>query len=420
MERVVVIEAVALYWPLCLAVFLALLLRPSARERAAIAMASTWQAASLALLNALAQQVGWWRFSESAWSVLGMPLSLYLGWVILWGVVAVLLLRRFGVAITVVILVVFDVLAMPLMQPVLELSGRWLVGEWVCIFMGLVPGMLLARWVIEDQHAQWRAWLISIAFVGLVMVVLPVIGSRGEVMVYAVGMSVWMAWSMGAVLFFVGLPALAAVIEFAREGRGTPIPFDPPKRLVVTGVYSYISNPMQISMCWVLLLGGVFFQHWIFLMLAAVSVIYSEGIARWSEGEDMKKRYGKKWEAYRRVVPRWRLSLIPQFPDDMPKSKLYYEVDCEVCNDIGQWFIRHSPEGMTLEPASNYQRTRLKRITYVSSTGEEVSGVLAIAAALQNIHLGWAMFGWLLQLPGVSHIAQLAMDASGAAPAKGG
>jgi len=64
MERVVVIEAVALYWPLCLAVFLALLLRPSARERAAIAMASTWQVASLALLNALAQQVGWWRFSE--------------------------------------------------------------------------------------------------------------------------------------------------------------------------------------------------------------------------------------------------------------------------------------------------------------------------------------------------------------------
>ena len=109
---------------------------------------------------------------------------------------------------------------------------------------------------------------------------------------------------------------------------------------------------------------------------------------------------------------------MPQFPDDVPKSKLYYEVSCEVCNDIGQWFIRRSPEGMTVEPASNYQGTRLKRITYVSSTGEEVSGVLAIAAALQNIHLGWAMFGWLLQLPGVSHIAQLAMDASGAAPAK--
>ncbi len=68
--------------------------------------------------------------------------------------------------------------------------------------------------------------------------------------------------------------------------------------------------------------------------------------------------------------------------------------------------------------ADSYSGETLTRITYISITGERRQGVDAIAAAIQHIHLGWAWIGWLIQLPVLSHVIQLALDASGAAPAK--
>ena len=49
------------------------------------------------------------------------------------------------------------------------------------------------------------------------------------------------------------LLGLAAVQEFAVRGSGTPVPFDPPKRLVTTGPYAYVRNPMQLSAALVML-----------------------------------------------------------------------------------------------------------------------------------------------------------------------
>jgi hypothetical protein len=45
----------------------------------------------------------------------------------------------------------------------------------------------------------------------------------------------------------LGVFGVSAVQEFAQRGNGTPTPYDPPKQLVVRGLYRYISNPMQLS-----------------------------------------------------------------------------------------------------------------------------------------------------------------------------
>ena len=42
-------------------------------------------------------------------------------------------------------------------------------------------------------------------------------------------------------------------MEFARSGRGTLSPVDPPRHLVVRGLYDYVRNPMYLSVTAILL-----------------------------------------------------------------------------------------------------------------------------------------------------------------------
>src|SRR5512134_3846089 len=52
----------------------------------------------------------------------------------------------------------------------------------------------------------------------------------------------------------LGAALLAAcVFEFARSGRGTLSPVDPPRHLVVRGLYRHVRNPMYLSVTMVVL-----------------------------------------------------------------------------------------------------------------------------------------------------------------------
>src|SRR5204863_2163929 len=59
---------------------------------------------------------------------------------------------------------------------------------------------------------------------------------------------------LGFVCIVLGIALLAACIfEFARSGRGTLSPVDPPRHLVVRGLYRYVRNPMYLSVTTILL-----------------------------------------------------------------------------------------------------------------------------------------------------------------------
>src|SRR5215510_2362330 len=59
---------------------------------------------------------------------------------------------------------------------------------------------------------------------------------------------------VGVLFVIAGATVLAACIwEFARRGRGTLSPVDPPKQLVVQGLYRYVRNPMYVGVTTMLL-----------------------------------------------------------------------------------------------------------------------------------------------------------------------
>src|SRR3954468_24797539 len=52
----------------------------------------------------------------------------------------------------------------------------------------------------------------------------------------------------GTVLIVAGLPGLLdSFRRFAIEGLGTPAPIAPPGKLVVTGLYRHVRNPMYVA-----------------------------------------------------------------------------------------------------------------------------------------------------------------------------
>lgn len=424
MNRSLVIEAVALYWPMALCAVLYLWQRVSNRNikrtLTAAMMASAWVAATLPWLNDLCVSAGFWSFHvEHGYALENLPLGLYVGWILLWGVVPALLLKWMKAQWIILAMLLLDILTMSLFDPVMKLtSGVWLWGEVLLVGVSLVPAAYLAKWVIREERVGWRAGLISTAFVMLILVVIPT--SAEAVRVDLLGS--WLSYSLVGkclwltLLLLVSMPGIAGVMEFSKVGNGTPIPYDAPRKLVTTGVYSYVQNPMQLSMVLVLLVWGWMLGSWFVVGLALLAVVYSAGLARWSEGADLEQRFGEKWVDYDKQISAWKFRLTPVWviPKNGENARIYIDADCVVCQPLAVWIQKRRVISLDVCPASEWGGEPLKRITYLDpNTGETREGILAMGKVFQHIHLGWAWLGWVLSLPGVGWIIQRAIDAGG-------
>lgn len=94
-------------------------------------------------------------------------------------------------------------------------------------------------------------------------------------------------------------------------GKGTPAPWDPPRKLVVRGPYRYVRNPMITGAILILLAESLLFQSWpiaIWMMIfIAANLIYIPLV----EERDLEIRFGRPYLQYKEGVPRWIPMLKP-------------------------------------------------------------------------------------------------------------
>ena len=93
--------------------------------------------------------------------------------------------------------------------------------------------------------------------------------------------------------------------DFTFAGRGTPAPIDPPKELVVRGLYRYVRNPMYVGIL-LILLGEAFlfasqrlfaYSAFMFIVFFLVVTLYEE--------PTLKQKFGESYRRYCKSVPRW-------------------------------------------------------------------------------------------------------------------
>ncbi len=95
------------------------------------------------------------------------------------------------------------------------------------------------------------------------------------------------------------------VWNFAAVGRGTPGPWDAPRRVVVTGPYRWVRNPIYLAALLVVLgEAGLFLAPWLLVYAAAMAVTCHLFVIGYEE-PTLRRRFGAAYLEYQRSVPRW-------------------------------------------------------------------------------------------------------------------
>lgn len=391
----------------------------------ALLLSTLWTLPTLLIVQHLNLHFQWWSFKASGPRFCDMPVDLYLGWVILWGIVPQLVFPGLGVTEIVILLVAFDLWLMP---SLIQTNGdsRWLLGEVFAAAIVLWPSLHLMRATLHNRRLSLRVMMQTLLCGLLFLYLLPemVFALQPQTQHSPAAPSVWQAllstphWLLQValqVLFLLAVPGLTAVQEFAQRGRGTPIPYDPPLRLVTSGIYRYCANPMQLSCAVVMLVWAALLHSLWFAAGAVLSIVYSAGLATWDEHTDLARRFGVRWQLYRIAVPAWRLRWRPYHAG--PPARLYISASCGSCSELRRWLEARQPLHLDFIDAETLPAGSITRLRYnpIDGTPPE-DGLRALARALEHCNLAWAYCGFTLRLPVFCQVFQLLMDACGFGP----
>jgi protein-S-isoprenylcysteine O-methyltransferase Ste14 len=117
--------------------------------------------------------------------------------------------------------------------------------------------------------------------------------------------------TVGIILLVIGLPIVALTITRFLRIKGTPIPFNPPPTLVISGLYGIVRNPMHLGWTIVLIGIAILMQSLTLLvifipMFLVVHVLYIKLI----EEKELEKKFGQAYLNYKKHVPMW----LPKMP----------------------------------------------------------------------------------------------------------
>ncbi len=399
--------------PVLLVMVLLALGKPTPRQATAAMVGGLWQLPALLLLNAIAQRFGWWHFQRGEGSVLGLPVDLWIGWAIWWGPAAVLLSARLRIlgpwgsgAILIAAMVAADLVSMPRLAPLVVLGPDWWIGEGVAVALGLLPALVLARLTEADEAPVLRTCFHGAGWGGYMLLVLPacVLAWEGRDYLAAVQAAGALRW---AAALAIGLPCLligwAAAHEFALVGRGTPIPYDPPKRVVTSGPYAAIANPMQVTSALVMAAIAILTGSAAAWLLPLTFLLFDGIFAAWYNRAHIALAMPDDWSAYSGAVRNW----VPRRRPYIARTATLMFPDSGRDSRLAAWIMRRVGEGLTIELAACPPSVARHRLVYASSDPDlDARGIAALGRALEHLGGVPAVLGWTLRLPGVRHVAE--------------
>jgi protein-S-isoprenylcysteine O-methyltransferase Ste14 len=150
----------------------------------------------------------------------------------------------------------------------------------------------------------FRAITYATLFIGFLLIYLPsrILASAGIIRPPRIGAPQLVGIIVGSVGTVV---ALWCIFTFATTGKGTPAPFDPPRRLVIRGPYRFVRNPMYIGAALALSGAALFYKSPPLLAYAAAFLLVCHLFVLAYEEPTLRRTFAADYEAYCQRVSRW-------------------------------------------------------------------------------------------------------------------
>ncbi len=150
----------------------------------------------------------------------------------------------------------------------------------------------------------FRTLAYATLFISFILVYLParVLAWAGVVRPVILGwpqIGGWIVGSVGAII------ALCCVFAFTLIGKGTPAPFDPPRRLVVRGPYRFLRNPMYLGAALALAGAALFYKSMALLGFVTVFLLAAHLMVVMYEEPTLRRSFGQEYADYCHAVRRW-------------------------------------------------------------------------------------------------------------------
>jgi len=178
---------------------------------------------------------------------------------------------------------------------------------------------------------------------------------------------------------------LSAVQMFVVHGEGTPIPLDNTKRLVRTGIYAYLVNPMQLcsALAWVVT-GFIIGNIWV-ASSALMAWVFVVGMVRWHHRHDLMVRFPEGWPEYRANVSEWRPRWRPWIA---APANLTFNQNNKSHGKLAA-FLK-SQDALGLE----YIAVDSGKLSYQEpAESQKFLGLSAFAKAINHINFFWCLVG---------------------------
>lgn len=122
----------------------------------------------------------------------------------------------------------------------------------------------------------------------------------------------WFSVVSGIMLCLAGLGLMIWTIRlFWEKGTGTLTPFDPTRRLVVSGPYRHVRNPMYLGVFLILYGEGILLGSTVVLAFATLVVLLPVLYVPLVEERGLEERFGGEYRTFKAHVPRWIPRLRP-------------------------------------------------------------------------------------------------------------
>ena len=106
-------------------------------------------------------------------------------------------------------------------------------------------------------------------------------------------------WILGTLIIII------CSIDMVRRGRGTPAHLDPPKYLIVTGLYRHVRNPIYLGALLVQLGYLFWFGSALLILYLLFYILAFHLLIVLIEEPILKNMFGHAYDEYCNRVPRW-------------------------------------------------------------------------------------------------------------------